>query len=272
MPLARPHFQVSVDPMREFNDDLKSNLVRQLSPAFPDLSKYLDFDEDKGADPELRNVTFQLLDAAAKEPANDQPVMLLAADLLASKIWCGDETKDGCEEVRREFNDHNLSFAHEQLGGGFFYSRDLLWRIWHDYPASDAGERAFIVLLNLGWDTSGVCAKGTDQFQEVIRQGESFLKDRPTSPNRAAVILLVGQAYATWWALSNRPSGEMSDYVDPQQYQAGAGEARLKAIRYFELLLQIAPGTKLAEFANQSIPPLQLEQVPEEYKFFCIYD
>ena len=269
---ARPHFQVSVDPMQEFNENLKNDLVRQLSPNFPELSKYLGVEGDKGADPELRNFTFQLLDGAAKAPESDQPAMLLAADLLASKIWCGDENKEGCEQVRREFTQRNLTFAHQELGGGFFYSRDLLWRVWRDYPASDAGERAFVLLLDLGWDTSGVCAKGADQFQQVIRQGESFLKDRSTSPNRAVVTLLLGQAYASWWALSNQTTGEMSDYVDPRRYQTGANEARLKAIHYFESLLQIAPNTKLAEYASQALPPLRLEQVPEEYKFFCIYD
>jgi hypothetical protein len=269
---ARPHFQVSVDPMQEFSENLKSDLVRQLSPNFPELPKYLGIEGDKGADPELRNFTFQLLDGVARAPESDQPGMLLAADLLASKIWCGDENKEACEQVRREFTQRNLTFAHEELGGGFYYSRDLLWHVWRDYPASDAGERAFIVLLDLGWDTSGVCAKGADQFQEVIRRGESFLKDRPTSPNRGVVTILVGQAYATWWALSNQTSGEMSDYVDPQRYQTGAREARLKAIDYFESALQVAPNTKLAEYASQVLSPLRLEQVPEEYKFFCIYD
>jgi len=269
---ARPHFQVSVDPMEDFRADLKSALIRQLDPAFPEFSKYIAMDGDKGDDPELRNFAFQLFDATAKAAANDQPAMLLAADLLASKIWCGDENKEGCEPLRREFTQRNLTFAHEELGGGFYYSRDLLWRVWRDYPANDAGERAFVLLLELGWDTSGVCAKGADQFQEVIRQGESFLKDRPSSPNRPVVTLLVGQAYATWWALSNQTSADMSDYVDPRRYQTGANEARLKAIHYFESLLQIAPNTKLGEFASQTLPPLRVEQVPEENKFFCIYD
>src|SRR5262249_437214 len=173
---ARPHFQVSVDPMEDFRADLKSALIRQLSPAFPEFSKYIEMEGDKGADPELRTFTFQLLDATAKAPENDQPAMFLAADLLASKIWCGDENKEGCESVGRGVAQRNLTFAHEELGGGFYYSRDLLRRVWRDYPASDAGERAFVLLLELGWDTSGVCAKGADQFQEVMRQGETFLK------------------------------------------------------------------------------------------------
>ena len=78
--------------------------------------------------------------------------------------------------------------------------------------------------LDLGWDTSGMCAKGTDQFREVIRQGESFLQQHPNSEYRAFVSHLVGQAYATWWMLSNEPTAAMADYVAPRPYKEGAAE------------------------------------------------
>jgi hypothetical protein len=269
---ARPRFQISVDPLQDFNSDLKHELVEQLGPAFPELSKYLSMEPDKGTDPAYRNFTFQVLDAAAKAPSTDQPAILLAADLLASKIWCGIENKEVCDQVGRDFTQRNLSFDHDELAGGFAYSRDLLWRIWRDYPNTPAGERAFVLLLGFGWDTSGMCAKGSDQFREVIRQGETFLDQRPTSPNRALVALLVGQAYATWWALSNEYSEGMADYVDPKSYQTGADEARLQAIHYFEVALQMSPGIQLADYANQAIPALRQEQVPQDYKFFCVYD
>ena len=269
---AKPRFQFSVDPMLEFDEDLRKALLGELTLTFPELPSYLGADPEKGTDAAYRNFTFHLLDVAEKVRGNRQPATLLAADLLASKIWCPEENKEECDQVRREFVQRNLSFEHEALGGGFYYSRDLLWRIWRDYPADDAGERTFVLLLGLGWDTSGICAKGSDQFREVIRQGELFLQDRPTSPYRGIVSLLVGQAYAAWWALGNERSSEMPDYVDPKRYQAGADEARLNAIHYFELVLQISPSTQLANYASQAIAPLRLEQVPEQYKFVCIYD
>ena len=102
-----------------------------------------------------------------------------------------------------------------------------------------------MVLLGMGWDSSRTCAKGSAQFREVIRQGESFLEQRPTSPQRAAVLLLVGQAYATWWSLSNETADSpMADYVDPKQYREGAQQARASTIRDFEQVVQLAPETK----------------------------
>jgi len=71
-----------------------------------------------------------------------------------------------------------------------------------------------------------MCAKGSDQFRDVIRQGESFLQQHPNSEYRPFVIHLVGQAYATRWTLSNEPTAAMADYVDPKPYKEGAEQAR----------------------------------------------
>jgi hypothetical protein len=192
---------------------------------------------------------------------------------VAQEIWCPSETKGQCDLVRGEFTQHKMNLAHSELGGVFYYQRDLLWRIWQQYPSTDWGERTFILLLNQGWDTSGNCAKGSDQFREVIRQGESFLLQRTTSSHREDVILLVGQAYATWWSLSNETgSGGASDYVDPKRYHEGAEQARLKAIGYFEQVAQLAPETKFAEYAHLILPALRNQQIQTTYKFFCVYD
>jgi hypothetical protein len=269
----RHRFEISLDPMQEFQADLRKALLHELAPAFPELPNFLGVQTAKSADPAYRRVVFKLLDEAGNAQADQRPAMLLAADLVAQEIWCPSETKGQCDLVRGEFTQHKMNLAHSELGGVFYYQRDLLWRIWQQYPSTDWGERTFILLLNQGWDTSGNCAKGSEQFREVIRQGESFLLQRTTSSHREDVILLVGQAYATWWSLSNETgSGGASDYVDPKRYHEGAEQARLKAIGYFEHVVQLAPETKLAEYARQILAGLREKQVMEGYKFFCIYD
>ena len=86
-------------------------------------------------------------------------------------------------------------------------------------------------------------------------------------------MLLVGQAYATWWSLSNEPADSpMADYVDPKRYNEGAEQARLKAISYFEQVVQLAAETKFAEYAHQILPALRAKQIQDTYKFFCVYD
>ena len=121
-------------------------------------------------------------------------------------------------------------------------------------------------------DTSPTCEKGPEQFREVIRQGESFLQQRPGSPQRAVVTLLVAEAYATWWSLGNETRGEMSDYVDPKQYQQGAEEARIKAVSYFEQVAKLTPESRLGQYARQVLPALRDREALDNYRFFCIYD
>jgi hypothetical protein len=270
---ARPHFQITLDPMEPFHEDLRKAVLHELAPAFPELQSVLSSPTAKSADPAYSHVVFRLLDAVKKASADQRPAILLAADLVAQEIWCPSEGKQQCDQIRSEFARYKLSLEYSELDGGFYYPRDLLGRIWRDYPGTDWGERTFVLLLDQGWDTSHTCGKGADQFREVIRQGESFLRQRPSSPYRGVVTLLVAQAYTTWWSLSNETgNGGMSDYVDAERYREGAEEARLKAIGYFEQVLQMVPETQLNEYARRVLPPLREQQVLDNYRFFCVYD
>jgi len=270
---ARSRFEITLDPMQEFQEDLRKALLHELVPAFPELPKFLGDPMAKSPDSARERFVFQLIDAVENGKADQRPAILLAADLVANEIWCPSENKERCNQLRSQFAKHKLTLEYSELGGGFYYQRDLLWRVWQQSPETDWGERAFVVLLELGWDTSRTCAKGSEQFREVIHQGESFLQQRPTSPHRAAILLLVGQAYATWWSLSNETADSpMADYVDPKRYNEGAEQARLKAISYFEQVVRLAAGTKFAEYAHQILPPLRAKQIQNSYKFFCVYD
>jgi hypothetical protein len=269
---TRPDVENSLHVMEQFREDLRKALVQQLAPAYRQLPE-LNRETANGLDPGYRDSVFQFLDAAGKAPAAQQPAMLLAADLMLQALWCPSEHKDQCDQLRNQFAEHKLTLAYSELGGGSYYRHDLLWRVWRDYRATKWGERAFVLLLDLGWDTSGTCANGSDQFREIIRQGESFLQQHPNSPYREFVAHLVGQAYATWWSLSNEPTPAMADYVDPKLYKEGSEQARLKAIGYFEQVLQLSPGTLLDEYDRQVLSDLRAQKLTQDgYRFFCVYD
>ena len=270
---TRSRFEISLDPMQKFQEDLRKTLRHDLVPAFPELPKFLGDPVAKSPDPARERFVFQLVETAENRQADQRPAILLAADLVANDIWCPSENKEQCNQLRGEFAQHKLTLEYSELGGGFYYQRDLLWRVWQQYPETDLGAKAFVLLLELGWDSSGTCAKGREQFREMIRQGDSFLQQWPTSRQRAEVLFLTGQAYATWWSLSNEPADSpMADYVDPKRYNDGAEEARLKAISYFEQVQQLAPEAKVAEYADQILPALREQQIQTTYKFFCVYD
>jgi len=264
--------------MEEFRQDVKLLAQGELSPTFPELQTVLREQDENGSSPRDRHVIFQLLATQKTAAAGRRPTILFAADLVASRLACDTlKTQPGpnadCAHLQADFSRYGLTLKYEPLGGGMFYPRDLLWRIWSEYPQTLWAERAFVLLLDLGWDTSGTCEKGGDQTREVIRRGESFLQQRPNSPYRGLVTLLVAEAYASWWSLSNEPAGsEMSDYVASKRFQEGAEAARMKAIADFEEVLQLAPGTGLSKFADQVLPPLRDRQILDNYRFLCVYD
>jgi len=165
----RHRFEISLDPMQEFQADLRKALLHELVPAFPELPNFLGVQTAESADPAYRRVVFKLLDEAGNAQADQRPAMLLAADLVAQEIWCPSETKGQCDLVRGEFTQHKMNLAHSELGGVFYYQRDLLWRIWQQYPSTDWGERTFILLLNQGWEFS---SRGCDSSR---RSGVCYL-------------------------------------------------------------------------------------------------
>jgi len=224
-PDTTPEHEISIHPLDQFRDDLRKALSQELAPTYPQLP---DLNREPGnrIEQDYRDSVFRFLDFSEKTPEAQQPAMLLAADLMLQALWCPSEQGARCDQLRNQFSEHQLTLANSQLGGGWYYQHDLLWRVWQRFGSTKWGEQAFILLLDLGWDTSGMCAKGSDQFRDVIRQGESFLQQHPNSEYRPFVIHLVGQAYATRWTLSNEPTAAMADYVDPKPYKEGAEQAR----------------------------------------------
>lgn len=267
-----PEVKITVNPMDRFREDLKRDLRKHLVPTYPRLP---DLSSEAGSrwDRSFRDSVFQFLEGAEKAPEADKPAMLLAADFMLQALWCRAEQKDKCDNLPDQFAEHKLTLAYSELGGGSYYQHDLLWRISNEYSGTDWGERAFVLLLDSGLDTSGTCAKPGDPFRRVIAQGEPFLEQHPNSPYRGYVTHLVGQGYAAWWSLSSDSPGPLVDYVDPKQYKEGSEQARLKAIDYFEQVLQQSPETQLGEYAREVLPALRERQLTSDRtRFFCVYD
>jgi len=260
-----------------FREDLKKKVLDELAPRFPELQAALEEPDEGASPPPYQRVFFELLEAAKKAPAERRPAILLAAD-QAGRLGCDrDDKREGaradCARLQKDLARYDLKLDNDELGAGLYYPHDLLWRIWREYPETVWAERAFVLLLDSGWDTSATCAKGSDQTKEVIGQGESFLQNRPNSTYRGVVTLLVAEAYASRWSLSNEPAGgEMFDYVNPKDFQEGAEEARVKAISYFEEVVRLAPETSLSRFALEVLPPLREKQILDNYRFYCVYD
>jgi hypothetical protein len=255
----------------DYEKQMISDLTAALRGSFPELPSLLDRENQKPDQAHIKTAAFSVLQSAQTAPAAQHPVLLLAADRIADRIFCEKEEADGCKPLREEMAAKGLTLELAELGGGWVYKHDLLWRVWKEAPETPWGEYAFLVLLRRGWSTSSVCADGSDRFREVIPKGEAYLASHPASKYRSEILLMVAQAYETWWSLSKATRGE--DYADPASYREGAQQAREKALQYYaEIAKLAAPGSDAALSVRRHLPRLKLGVDTGQRAFFCIYD
>lgn len=134
----------------------------------------------------------------------------------------------------------------EQLGiSYFYYGPDGEWILSKDpvdlvqlatkHQDSRWGREAFLMMTRLGW-SHGACQEGPDQFREVIKHGEPFLKKYPASEVSDRVRLELANAYATWWNLAQRAQ---SSIRRPDPYKAGAERAKQRAVALYQMYLRV---------------------------------
>jgi hypothetical protein len=258
------------DALQEFKARMNQDLKKELRDLPPQISALLSSETVKSDDLSIRQALTGLLESEKTASGAHKAAMLLAADLLAEKLWCDQPTSPECLQLRDQMSAHQLTWKYSELGGGWYYQRDLLWRVWNEYGSTRWGEMAFVLLLNHGWDTSGQCQKGAEQFREVIRQGGAFLAAQPASEYRSDVLFEVAEANRTWWSLSYASADD--EYVNATKYREGAAPARATAMADYEQVIKMAPGTQIAREAQSQLQNLKSDVKPEQGPFYCVYD
>jgi hypothetical protein len=227
---------------------------------------------------EFHSALLRLLTAGKISPAARQPVLLLAADRLAWRLpWVLSKDKSQSthwQEWRTQLAGLGVTYEYEQTFDGpeensWIYTGTLLRRVWTEYPETDWGERAFVMLLGHGWGAGVGCAHGSDVFRQVIQQGLPFLEKRPNSPYQLDVQLAVAQAYETWWSLSQAPTDQEDSGANPQEYKEGAETARQQVIARYQHLLQSAPQSDQAAYARRVLPRLKQTIDTGQRRFYC---
>ena len=211
--------------------------------------------------------------ARADSGGPDAAGLLLLADLLMQRLagWASVHADDSPRTgpVVREVERMGAQLVWDPLGFGFSNSGGYLRRLWEGYPDSPFGQLAFARLQATGWDTTGMCSGGPDEFRDVIRRGRGFLAAYPSSAIEDVVVLTLAVAHETWWSLAQ---AEGDTYADARDYQAGAQEAREAAIRWYEEVLAGDPSPRLRTYATERLALLRLGLDTDQRAFHCIYD
>jgi hypothetical protein len=249
---------------------LDQRLMQDLGAAFPSLRTLLGEDSGEGRRAMRRETVQALLTAAAAATGDRKAELLLTADRVAGLIPEGQSGAPAENQRSETLAGFVLRYRYSPLGAGWNYQHDLLRQVWREYPNTAWGAEAFLLLAWMGWDGSGMCAAGSDQFREVISQGDKFLADHPSSPHRLDVTLAVGTAYETWWSLSRARAGD--DYVEAAKYREGAVAAQRKAVSIYEQIAKLAPDSPEAAYARRRLPRLKLGIDTAQRAFYCIYD
>jgi hypothetical protein len=217
-----------------------------------------------------------LLRAAASGSREDQARLLLSAHTAVHRL-AGTLSDAQAGPLRRGLARHGVKIGGELHYGGLDYRADLLWRVWREYPDTQAGERAFLELQQRGWSTGNYlgCPPNPDYFRIVIEKGEAFLAARPASPVRKEVVHTLAVAYESWWSIAQAPSDDGIVAHIPYPRRAAnkreAERARLRAIDYYRELVQLAPDSPEAAAALRRLPRLELKFDTGQRRFFCTY-
>ncbi len=209
------------------------------------------------------------LTAAKSQPAGQHAGSLLAADRVLDFL-----DHDGVqvgEAARAAMKSFGVEYVHDELAGGDVYTHGLLKQAKALAPPGPAGDEVLLFQMERGFDETGMCSAGAEEFSQVIQQGESLLAGARSLPmsTLSSLHFMVGDAYATivWLAKTTD-----TEYHDPKKYQQAAELARAKALEHYRAAFNLEHGTARAQKTWKDAWRLAAGLPPTRGRYFCIYD
>jgi hypothetical protein len=213
----------------------------------------------------------QWLAAAEKLEGRRKAAALLAADLAleGSQYAYKVADPDGGAAARKELVALGADFNDSPLGGVTSYTRSWLKAARELDRDGPIGDRCFRMLMAKGFDTSGTCSSGNEQFREVIEEGERYLAGKYDPAAQAEVELMLADAYRDIVSLA---AGAAADYGEASAYAGQADQARQKAILHYRKALANARDDRASRKRWDEAWRL-INGVPPAYlRYYCIYD
>lgn len=268
-------------PSRPFLQQLLGDPYTRLLDADPKTPS-----ERQDLAQEISSQALGLLGVANRSLMDERAMLFLAANGLVTKLsmllWevdsHGDREAAGAGSIRTQLAEFGVKLGGNLHDGGLAYNQDLLWRVWREFPDSQAGQLAFLELQQRGWYTGQGpgCPANPDLFHDVIEHGEPFLAQHPASPFRKEVLFTLAVANESWWSVARAPAddGWVSAVPYPRKdiNKQQATAARERAIDYYQQIVKLAPDSPEAASAGRRLPRLKLGLDTGQRRFFCSYD
>ena len=215
---------------------------------------------------ELGDATLQmslepLLSLVSQSTGDRRAVLLLAADVVAARLRITDRLDAPLGSQRTETS-ANLHFELDHYGG-WTYKHDLLEQVWQQSKGSRWGDAAFVLLQENGWYFGKSCPADSVFFPKVIDNGERFLKDYPTSPQRMEIIFQLTQAYEDWWNADLAPLDGPYSKMPRVRMQ----EMRQKSVAAYDQVIAAEPESVRGRWAALRVPRLKLGLHTDRFRF-----
>jgi hypothetical protein len=208
------------------------------------------------------------LGAAKSGSPGQQAMALVAADGVLD--FLNRRGVPAEEASRAAMKSLGVEYVHSELAGADLYAHGLLKQARAMVPAGYSSDQVLLAEMEHGFDETGMCSAGEEEFSQVIRQGESLLagaRALPT-PTLSSLHFMVGDAYATIVWLAGADNG----YHDPKKYQPMEASAHAKALQHYRAGLSLEHGTPRALKAWKEAWRLAVGLPPTSGRYFCVYD
>jgi len=209
------------------------------------------------------------LTTAKSRPAGQQAVALVAGDRVLD-FFAHNGVPAG-EAARAEMKSLGADYVHNELAGGDVYAHGLLKQAKALAPAGPSDNEVLLFQMERGFDETGMCSAGAEEFSQVIQQGESLLAGARALPpaTLSSLHFMIGDAYTTivWLATTT-----YAEYHDPKKYEPVAESARAKALEHYRAAFKLEHGTARAQKARKEAWRLAAGLPPTSGRYFCVYD
>jgi len=208
------------------------------------------------------------LTVAEAGSADQRAVALLAADRVLGFLGPG---VPAGEAARAEMKSLGVDYVHDELAGVDVYTHGLLKKAKAVAPPGPSADEVLLFQMERGFDETGMCSGGVEEFSQVIQQGESLLAGGRALPSStlSSLHFMVDDAYGTivWLAKTTA-----SEYHDSKKYQQMAESARAKALEHYRAAFNLEHGTARAQKAWKEAWRLAAGLPPTYGRYFCVYD
>jgi hypothetical protein len=212
-------------------------------------------------------------------PTEQRASALYIADVaLEQNLSLGYERKDRWNRAdyeaqtgpaREKLSALGLKLQYDQIGAAYTFDNAWIQKAFALAPQSEAGEAAFLFMLNRGFALQCCCSSGEFAFQTVIPKAKEYLAKYPQSGIRQQVLLALADSYRDIVASAH---SDDTVYGDPDQFKPQSAVAYKHAISYYREAASLDPQSLAGLEARKNGWQLSAGITPIDTRFVCIYD